>query len=69
MGSLLDHINQPSDLRALTRAQLPALAQELREMMIAQVARTGGHLAASLGAVELAIALHWVFDSPTDKLI
>jgi 1-deoxy-D-xylulose-5-phosphate synthase len=69
MGSLLDRINQPSDLRALTKGQLPDLAQELREVMIAQVARTGGHLAASLGAVEIALALHWVFDSPNDKLI
>ena len=69
MGSLLDTINEPSDLRKLDREQLPTLAQEIRARMISTVARTGGHLAASLGVVELAIALHYVFDSPTDRII
>jgi len=69
VGSLLDTINEPSDLRKLDREQLPTLAQEIRARMISTVARTGGHLAASLGAVELAIALHYVFDSPTDRII
>jgi 1-deoxy-D-xylulose-5-phosphate synthase len=66
---LLDRIDGPADLKKLSRERLPALAEEIRELMIATVARTGGHLAASLGAVELAIALHYVFDSPTDKLV
>jgi 1-deoxy-D-xylulose-5-phosphate synthase len=69
MPTLLDYINGPDDLRKLAREQLPQLAQEIRELMIATVSRTGGHLAASLGAVELAIAVHCVFDSPTDKII
>jgi len=66
---LLDTINQPADLRSLSKPQLAELAEEIRAFMIATVARTGGHLAPSLGAVELAIAVHYVFDSPRDKLI
>ena len=66
---LLDTINQPSEVRALSKPQLSQLAEEIREYMIATVARTGGHLAASLGAVELAVAIHHVFASPTDKVI
>ncbi len=69
MSGLLDKINQPSDLRALTRDDLARLADEIRARLIETVSRTGGHLAASLGAVELAIALHYAFDSPTDKII
>ena len=69
MGGLLDQIGGPSDLHQLGREQLAPLAQEIRERMIATVSRTGGHLAASLGAVELAIALHYVFESPRDKII
>jgi len=67
--SLLDHIDSPADLRTLSREQLAQLAVEIRERMISIVSQTGGHLAASLGAVELAIALHYVLDSPRDKIV
>lgn len=66
---LLDHIDFPGDLRGLTLAQLPQLAQELRNFIIDIVATKEGHLGASLGAVELTLALHYVFNAPTDKLI
>jgi len=66
---LLDAVNRPSDVQALGKRQLTELADEMRACMIATVARTGGHLAASLGAVELAVAIHYVFDSPRDKII
>ncbi len=69
MGGLLEQINGPADLRGLKREQLQGLVKELREYMIATVSRTGGHLAASLGAVELAVALHYVLESPRDKII
>ncbi|MBD3391662.1 MAG: 1-deoxy-D-xylulose-5-phosphate synthase [Chitinivibrionales bacterium] len=62
-------INSPADLRALNKNDLPFLASELREYMIDVVSTTGGHLASSLGTVELTIALHYCFDTPTDKLI
>ncbi len=67
--SLLESINSPADLKKLPRAQLPELAAEIRRLIVEVVARTGGHLAPSLGAVELAIAIHYVFDAPRDKLI
>src|SRR5215204_1557136 len=66
---LLDTINSPADIRALQRAQLPQLADELRQEMIAAVSVTGGHLGAGLGVVELTVAVHYVFDTPTDKLV
>lgn len=66
---LLSRIEGPSDLKVLKTEDLPRLAAELRSFIITTVAKTGGHLAPSLGAVELGIALHRVFDSPTDKLI
>ncbi len=69
MSSLLDRINTPADVKALERVQLDQLAEEVRTRMIGTVSRTGGHLAASLGAVELAIALHYVFNTPVDKII
>ncbi len=68
-ASLLSQIQTPADVKALTEAQLPLLAAELRERMIATVSRTGGHLAPSLGTVELTLALCRVFDFPTDKVI
>jgi 1-deoxy-D-xylulose-5-phosphate synthase len=68
-GSLLDTINSPRDLRRLTLAQMERLAQELRQTIITTVAETGGHLAPSLGVVELTIALHYVFDTPRDRLV
>lgn len=69
MTKLLDGINSPADIREIPAAQLPALAEELRQDMISMVKVTGGHLASSLGAVELTIALHRVFDAPADKII
>jgi 1-deoxy-D-xylulose-5-phosphate synthase len=66
---LLDRISTPQDLRALKDNELPQLAEELRQELIAAVSVTGGHLGAGLGVVELTIALHRVFDTPTDKLI
>jgi 1-deoxy-D-xylulose-5-phosphate synthase len=67
--TLLAHINLPSDLRALSEDQLPQLAQELREFIIDVVATKKGHLGASLGVVELTIALHYLFDTPHDLLV
>lgn len=67
--SLLNHINYPADLRKLSTNQLPQLAQELREFIIDIVSTKEGHLGASLGVVELTIALHYVFDTPNDLLI
>ncbi len=66
---LLNQINTPADLRALDLAQLRALARESRQFMIDSVSMTGGHLAANLGAVELTLALHYVFNTPDDKLV
>ena len=66
---LLDRVNIPSDLRALPESDLPQLAAELRTEMIDAVAVTGGHLGAGLGVVELTVALHYVFDTPNDRLI
>lgn len=69
MTSLLETIDFPEQLRQLERRQLPRLAQELRTFLIESVARTGGHLASNLGVVELTIALHYVFNTPEDKLV
>ncbi len=69
MERLLTHINSPEDLKKLSLDSLPQLAQELREFIIDIVATKEGHLGASLGVVELTIALHYVFDTPNDKLI
>ena len=66
---LLDHINHPQELRLLQIEDLPKLAQELREFIIKIVAVKEGHLGASLGVVELSIALHYVFDTPKDLLV
>ena len=67
--SLLETINSPADLKKLDRSQLPVIAEEIRSEIVRVVSRTGGHLASSLGAVELAIAIHYVFDIPEDKVI
>ena len=69
MSKFLDHINSPSDLRKLNQNHLPQLAKELRKFIINIVATKEGHLGASLGVVELTIALHYVFDTPNDLLI
>jgi len=69
MAEILPHINSPADLKELTGAELEQLAGELRTFIIENVSRTGGHLAPSLGVVELTVALHYVFDAPRDKII
>ncbi|HWI83967.1 1-deoxy-D-xylulose-5-phosphate synthase [Ramlibacter sp.] len=69
MGSLLQAIDDPADLRKLPRAQLKALADELRAYVLDSVSRTGGHLSSNLGTVELTIALHYVFNTPYDRLV
>ena len=69
MTSLLEGINDPADLRRLSRAQLKPLADELRNYVINSVAKTGGHLSSNLGTVELSIALHYVFNTPHDRLV
>src|SRR5271154_2061610 len=66
---LLESINSPADLRRLPLAKLPELAHELRQFLIHSVATRGGHFAAGLGTVELTIALHYVFDTPRDRLV
>jgi len=67
--SLLEKINSPEDLKNLSRKELPLLANEIRGLIVEVVSKSGGHLASSLGAVELAIALHYVFDTPHDKIV
>ncbi len=69
MYELLTTINNSSDLRKLDRKQLPQLADELRQFLIESVSQTGGHLSSNLGTVELTIALHYVFDTPHDRLV
>jgi len=69
MSELLDDIQSPADLKSLSLSQLHTLAGEIRERIIETTARTGGHLAPNLGAVELTIALHRELSSPTDKII
>ena len=69
MSTLLEHIQSPDDLRKLTLSQLPQLAQELREFIINIVATKEGHLGASLGVVELTIALHYCYQTPIDNLV
>ena len=66
---MLEKINSPQDLKNLDRKELPLLATEIRELIVEVVSKSGGHLASSLGAVELAIALHYVFDTPQDKIV
>jgi len=66
---LLDTVQYPADIRKLDRSQLSQLAEELREEVISAVSVTGGHLGAGLGVVELTVALHYVFDTPSDKVI
>ncbi len=69
MYDLLTTINDPHELRQLDRKQLPQLAQELRQFLLDSVSQTGGHLSSNLGTVELTIALHYVFDTPHDRLV
>ena len=67
--NLLETINDPSDLRKLPRTQLTPLAHELRQFLLESVAKTGGHLSSNLGTVELTIALHYVFETPHDRIV
>ena len=67
--NLLSKINNPTDLRQLTVDQLPQLAKELREFIIDIISKKEGHLGASLGVIELTIALHYVFNTPEDLLV
>ncbi len=69
MYSLLDRVNTPAELRKLERKQLPQFADELRQFLIESVAKTGGHLSSNLGTVELTIALHYIFNTPFDRLV
>ena len=65
----LDSIHNPADLKKLSRDELPALADELRQFVLDSVSKTGGHLSSNLGTVELSIALHYVFDTPADRIV
>jgi 1-deoxy-D-xylulose-5-phosphate synthase len=65
----LNSIHSPADLKKLPREQLPALADELRQFVLDSVSKTGGHLSSNLGTVELSIALHYVFDTPADRVV
>ncbi len=67
--TLLNSIESPADLRKLSRAQLPQLAREMRHYLLETVSNTGGHLSAGLGTVELTIALHYIFNTPNDRLV
>ena len=67
--NVLSRVNFPEDIRRLSRTELSGLAEEIREIMIETVSKRGGHLASSLGTVELTLAIHYVFDTPRDRLI
>ena len=69
MGKLLDTLDSPVDLKRLSIDQLTILAQEIREVIIETVSSSGGHLASSLGAVELIIGIHYCLNAPEDKII
>ncbi|MDB5888590.1 MAG: 1-deoxy-D-xylulose-5-phosphate synthase [Rhodocyclales bacterium] len=69
VSPLLDTINSPAELRQLERRQLPVLAEELRAFLIESVSKTGGHLSSNLGTIELTIALHYVFNTPEDRIV
>ena len=69
MARLLDGIDYPRDMRKLSLDQLPQLAQEIREEVISVVSEVGGHFASTLGAVELTLALHYVFNTPEDRIV
>ena len=65
----LDNINFPVDVKKISQSELKILAEEVRNEMIDAVSETGGHLGAGLGVVELTVALHYIFNTPNDKLI
>ena len=66
---LLEHISSPADVKQLNKAELDLLCGELRSFLVKSVARTGGHLASNLGAVELTVAIHRVYDTSRDRLV
>ena len=66
---ILETIHSPADVKALEADKLPLLCQELRDFLVENVSRTGGHLASNLGAVELTVAIHRVFDTAEDRLV
>src|SRR4026208_29846 len=67
--SLLEKINSPADLRRRRLEELPGVADEIRQYILETMSRIGGHTGASLGAIELAVALHYAFDTPKDRLV
>ncbi len=69
MTDVLSRVHSPADLRGLSREELTLLAAEIRDLLVQTVSRTGGHLGPNLGAVELTIALHRSFDSPTEPIL
>ena len=69
LSPLLSHIDSPADLRSLRRDQLPLVSHELRAYLLSSVAKTGGHLSSNLGTVELTVALHYVFNTPHDRVV
>jgi len=69
MGNLLDTVHSPADIKKFSILQLETLAQEIRERLILTLSKTGGHLGPNLGVVELTLAMHYVFDTPADKLV
>ena len=69
MSTLLEKINSPADLRGLAQEKLPQVAQEIRQVIIDKVSKTGGHFSGPLGAVDLVVALHYVFNTPEDQLV
>src|SRR5690348_17189553 len=69
MGKLLDSVHSPADIKRFSIAQLEKLAQEIRETLILTLSKTGGHLGPNLGVVELTLALHYVFETPSDKFV
>ena len=69
MTQFLDNVNNPSDLKKIKREDLPAVAHEIRQVLLQTISKTGGHLASNMGVVELTLAMHYVFDNPTDKFV
>ena len=69
MSSLLETLQSPTDLRRLSRSQLPQVADEVRQCVLDNVSKTGGHLSSNLGTVELTVALHYVFNTPEDRIV
>ena len=69
MSGLLDSISLPQDIKSLSQKELECLAAEIREFLIENISKTGGHLASNLGVVELTLALYKAFDFPTDKIV